>query len=154
MHVWEHRPLTAGEIAIGRSVFNDSVDWTPVRVLQAPPFAFGAMVPLGRTIVFGRWRAPRDFVRAPLNEQGWFAHELAHVWQASHGKALALAKLRALGKSAYFVKQRTGAKLDDYNIEAQAEIVRYLFLARAGKPDAGSPNPDWLESIWRSEPRA
>ena len=148
MQSWERRGLTAGEIEIGRNMFGDTIGWTRVRVLQIPALQFGAMVPFGKTIVFGRWRAGRDFALASLDQQGWFVHELAHVWQASRNTLLALAKCRALGSKAYIVKPRVGAKLGDFNIEAQAEIARHLFLWRAGKPEAGAPDKEWLEKVW------
>lgn len=148
MKVLERRTLTPGEAALGRSVFGEEIDWPGVRVLQAPALGFAAMVPLGRTIVFSRWRARRDFAEAPVSEQGWFVHELAHVWQAGRGVLLAAGKLAALGKSAYAYKPRTGAKLSDYNIERQGEIARHLFLARAGAGEATAPPRDWLEQVW------
>lgn len=142
------RYLTAGEIALGRSVFGDEIDWPRVRILQTRRLGFGAMVPLGCTIVFSKWRAVRDFAHAPLDEQGWFIHELMHVWQAARGVMLAGAKLGALGKGAYVYKPRAGVALKRYNIERQAEIARHLFLARAGAREDGMPNADWLEEIW------
>jgi hypothetical protein len=148
MHPWERRALSAGEIALGRGVFGDAIDWPRVRVLQAPALPFGAMVPLCKTIVFARWRAAKDFASAPLNEQGWFVHELTHVWQAARGTVLAAAKLGALGKKAYTYKPRVDAKLSSYNIESQAEIARHVFLARAGKAEAGAPPREWLEDVW------
>jgi hypothetical protein len=152
MHPWERRALSAGEIALGRGMFGDVIEWDRVRVLQAPALPFGAMVPLGKTIVFARWRAWKDFADAPLSEQGWFVHELTHVWQAARGTVLAAAKLSALGKKAYAYKPRAGAKLSSYNIESQAEIARHLFLARAGEPQAGVPARAWLEAIWKTGP--
>ena len=148
MQAFERRALTAGEIKIAKSVFGDGIDWACVRVLQTPALPFGAMVPFGKTIVFGRWRAARDFSLAPLAEQGWFVHELAHVWQASRNTVLAFAKLAAMGRRAYMLKPRSGTKLSDFNIEAQAEIARHVFLWRAGKPEPGAPDKDWLEKIW------
>jgi len=149
MRVGQRRRLTEGEIRLGRDVFGDEIAWSRVRVLQAPPLGFGAMVPLGRTIVFSRWRAARDLAESSIDEQGWFIHELMHVWQAAHGVVLALAKLGALGKHAYVYKPRPGAKLSHYNIERQAEIARHLFLARAGAK-AETPPRDWLEDVWAS----
>jgi hypothetical protein len=70
------------------------------------------------------------------------------VWQAARGTVLAAAKLGALGKKAYAYKPRMDAKLKSYNIESQAEIARHLFLARAGKVEAGVPPWEWLEEIW------
>lgn len=145
----ERRRLTQGEIDLGRLVFGDEIDWPRVRVLQAPSLGFGAMVPLGRTIVFSRWRAAHDFSPAPLDEQGWLVHELMHVWQAKHGVPLALAKLGALGKLAYTYAPKPNAKLKHYNIERQAEIARHVFLARAGS-QADIPPRSWLEDVWAS----
>ncbi len=147
MRIGENRSLTDGEIALGRGVFGDEIDWSVVRIVQTRPLGFGAMVPLGRTIVFSKWRAARDFAAASLGEQGWFVHELMHVWQAKRGIVLAGAKLGALGKGAYVYKARD-MKLRRYNIERQAEIARHLFLARAGFEERGMPEKAWLEKIW------
>lgn len=148
MRTGEMRTLTAGEIALGRSVFADEIDWPRVRIHQAPRLGFGAMVPLGKTIVFSKWRAARDFSGASQHEQGWFVHELMHVWQAARGVVLAGAKLGAIGAKAYHYMPKAGAGLSHYNIERQAEIARHLFLARAGAPEPGAPPRDWLEDVW------
>lgn len=144
----QKRPLTPGEISLGQSVFGDEIDWPRVRIVQASGLGFGAMVPIGRTIVFCKWCAARDFADASLDEQGWFIHELMHVWQAARGVMLAGAKLGALGKGAYVYKARPGATLKNYNIERQAEIARHLFLARAGATEPGMPPSAWLEEVW------
>ncbi len=148
MVAFEKRTLTHGEIALGAIAFGEEIVWDDVRVVQAPPLGFGAMVPVGRTIVFSKWRAARDFHYTSADEQGWFVHELMHVWQAAHGTALAFAKLGALGDKAYRYQPRPGAKLRHYNIERQAEIARHLYLARIGEPDAEAPPRAWLEEIW------
>lgn len=148
MAIWERRRLTEGEIALGRILFGDEIDWSSVRVLQAPPLNFGAMAPFGRSIVFSRWRAWRDFAKAPVAEQGWFVHELMHIWQARRGKFLPLAKLKAIGKRAYAYKAGPGLKLRDFNIERQAEIARHLWLARMHANAAEAPPRDWLEAVW------
>ncbi len=146
MGVFTRRALTAGEVALGRALFGEEVAWGTVRVAQLPPLGFAAMVPTGRTILYSRARARLDFVQAPLAEQGLFVHELAHVWQAERGVVLALAKLLAIGRGAYRVEMRAGARFAAYNIEAQAEIVRLLFLTRAGV-DTGAPRA-WFEEVW------
>jgi hypothetical protein len=148
MATGERRALTAGEIALGRTVFGDEIAWRKVRVLQAPRLGFGAMVPLGKTIVFSKWRAAHDFAKASLDEQGWFVHELMHVWQAARGVFLAGAKLGALGAAAYTYAPKPAARLTHYNIERQAEIARHLYLARAGANAAGMPPLGWLEDVW------
>lgn len=145
----QRRGLTPGEITIGRSVFGDEMVWRKIRIHQASALGFGAMVPLGRTIIFSKWRAAHDFAAAPIWDQGWFVHELTHVWQAARGVVLAGAKLGALGTAAYAYEPNT-PKLSAYNIERQAEIVRHLFLARADAPEQGAPSKDWLEKTWAS----
>jgi hypothetical protein len=148
MRLFERRRLTENEIAMARTVFADEIDWSRIRLWQLPKLNFTAMVPFGRAVLFSRWNAWRDFSQAPLAQQGWFIHELTHVWQAKRGAVLALAKLGALSKDAYTYKQKTGAKLKKYNIERQAEIVRHLFLARAGAPEKSAAPKEWLEEVW------
>src|SRR5262249_26468399 len=126
MKTFERRSLTAAECMLGQSVFGAEIAWARIGVLQAPFLGFSAMVPLGHTIVFSRWKAPRDFGAVDAAEQGWFVHELAHCWQAVRGVVLVGAKLRALGDGAYKYAAKPGARLRDYNIESQAEITRHL----------------------------
>lgn len=150
----ERRALTSGEVALGRIVFGDEIEWPRVRVFQAPPLGFGAMAPFGGLIIFSKWRAPKDFAQAHVSEQGWLIHELAHVWQSARGMFLPALKLGALGKQAYAYKAQKVARLRDFNIERQAEIARHLFLARVGACEAGMPEPDWLEDVWEKRAKA
>lgn len=148
MHAFERRALTGGEKDIARVVFGREIDLDAVRIQQAPPAPFAAMVPHRRTIVFSMWRAARDFSDALAAERGWFVHELAHVWQARRGVLLAAAKLRAIGREAYAYRWEPGKLFGDYNIEQQAEIARHLYLARIGAPDLTAPSLERLESTW------
>jgi hypothetical protein len=148
MKAGNRRPLTAGERALAYGVFGDRLPLDGLRVLQAPPLPFLAMVPLGKTILFSRWRAALDFSAADSGEQGWFIHELAHCWQARRGVPLVFAKLRALGVRAYRYAAAPEKHFDDYNIEQQAEIVRHLFLARLGVAESGAPSRATLERLW------
>lgn len=148
LKLFERRTLTQGETALAQSIFEDEVDWARVTIVQAPRLGFGAMAPFGKTIIFSRWRAVRDFSGEGRATCGWLVHEMAHIWQAARGVNLPLAKLGALGKGAYRYKPRSGAALQNYNIERQAEIARHLYLARTGKPEAGAPPREWLEEIW------
>lgn len=148
MRVFDRRGLTKGEIAQGQGLFGDEIAWAKVRIVQAPPLGFGAMVPFGRSIIFSNWRAARDFTHAKPTVQGWFLHELTHVWQAARGVTLALAKTKALGKSAYRFTPHAHAALSDYNIEQQAEIARCLFHAR--RNEVSKVPLDWLERVWAS----
>lgn len=151
MDVWERRPLSEGEVALSRTIFGDEIGWEKVRVVQVPDrLGFAAMAPFRNTILFSKWRAWRDFSRAPLGEQAWLVHELTHVWQAHRGVPLMVAKLAALGRRAYRYRAKDGARLKDFNIERQAEIARHLFLSRAGQLDEKAPSAHWLEAVWAS----
>ncbi len=149
MRTGARRALTEGEIALARILFADEITWDRVRIAQAPKLGFGAMAPFAALIIFSNWRAPADFSGVTAHEQGWFVHELAHVWQSAHGMFLPLLKLKALGKRAYKY-QPQAALLGAYNIERQAEIARHLWLARVGAADPGAPNRAWLEDVWAS----
>lgn len=144
MAIGQRRGLTAGEIALSHEMFGASIAYDRVRIVQAVPLAFGAMVPLGGTIVFARWRAALDFTVTLVEEQGWFIHEMAHVWQAGQGILLPLAKLAALGRGAYSVRLRPGQPLAAYNIEAQAEIARLVWRARI----LGAEPDHELQALW------
>lgn len=149
------RPLSAGERAMAVSMFGAKTGWDDVQILQLPAVApWGAMVPLGRTVVFGAWRAADDFAAADLHEQGWFVHELAHVWQAGRGVPLALAKLSAIGRAAYRADWGVDRPFAAYNIEQQAEIVRFAFLARRGRPDPEGPSLRRLAALWPNRANA
>ena len=148
MHSGAKRRLTQREVALGRIVFGDEIAWGRVRIAQAPPLGFGAMAPIAHWIIFSNWRAPLDFGDVSAHEQGWFVHELAHVWQSQQGMFLPALKLMALGKGAYAYKACKDAALRDYNIERQAEIARHLWLARRGCADKAMPDRDWLEAVW------
>jgi len=155
MRDFTRRPLTAGEIALGRSLFADAVAWERIGVVQAPKVAgFGAMAPNGCMIVFAAWRAALDFARCGIEEQGWFAHELAHLWQAARGVHLPLAKLRALGRAAYRADWSADRPFEAFNIEQQAEIVRFAFLARCGRPDPTGPDVRRLAALWAPQSMA
>ena len=83
-----------------------------------------------------------DFAGAPLSRQGLFIHEMTHVWQSQTRGRFYLPLMRhPLCRYRYdFVP---GRPFERYGLEQQAEIVRHVFLARAGFR-AFSPPPDIL----------
>ena len=93
------RVLTAGEIALARSVFGDAIDYSHVRLFQGKWWPFqprqSAMAPMG-DIWFhpdgGGWSD--DFSDEPLGRQGFFIHELTHVWQTQKGGRFYLPLMR------------------------------------------------------------
>ena len=82
----EDRALTSGEIEIARSVFGDTIDYTKVRLFKRKWWPFhprnSAMAPMGNIYFHpegGAWS--EDFAKESLSRQGFFIHEMTHVWQ-------------------------------------------------------------------------
>ena len=130
------RPMTAGEIELARSVFGDAIDYSKVRLVEGKWWPFqprrSAMAPTG-SIWFhpdgGGWS--EDFSREPLSRQGFFIHELTHVWQAQKGGKFYLPLMRH-PFCRYSYELNPGKPFGRYGIEQQAEIVRHRFLADRG----------------------
>jgi len=137
------RGLTAGERALVHSVFGDAVDSSKVRLVRGKFWPFQpprtAMAPMG-DIYFhpngGGWS--EDFSRASLAAQGFFIHEMTHVWQAQKGGRFYLPLMRH-PFCRYRFELQPGKAFESYGLEQQAEIVRYAFLARNGAAVAICP---------------
>ena len=83
------------------------------------------------------WFHPRgpsyrdDFSTEPLEWQGFFIHEMTHVWQAqARGRWYLPTHRHPLCRYRYDFEP--GQPLARYGIEQQAEIVRHAFLLRNG----------------------
>ena len=141
----QSRPLTAGEVELGRSMFGDAIDYGQVRIVRRKWWPFqprnAAMAPSGSIWfhpVAGGWSD--DFSKAPLGRQGFFIHEMTHVWQAQKGGPLYLPLIRhPFCRYAYELKP--GKPFRRYGIEQQAEIVRHRFLADRGVSVDRRPDP-------------
>jgi hypothetical protein len=128
--------MTSGEIALARSVFGDAVDYKAVRLFKGKWWPFqprnSAMAPTG-DIYFhpegGAWSD--DFARESLGRQGFFIHELTHVWQAqAKGRFYLLMMRHPFCRYAYELEP--DKPFNRYGLEQQAEIVRHVFLAKHG----------------------
>jgi hypothetical protein len=142
------RPLTPGEIELSRSIFGDTIDYLKVRLVLGKWWPFhprrAAMAPMG-DIWFhpdgGGWS--EDFSNEPLSRQGFFIHEMTHVWQAQKGGRFYLMLTRH-PFCRYEYELRLGKPFARYGIEQQAEIVRDRFLADRGMMVAIPPPRDLL----------
>ena len=132
------RPLTPGEIDLARSIFGDAIDYAKVRLIKGKWWPFqprnAAMAPTGHI-----WFHPvaggfsEDFSKEALGSQGFFIHELTHVWQAQKRGRFYLPLMRhPFCRYAYRLK--AGRPFHRYGLEQQAEIVRHRFLADRGVP--------------------
>jgi hypothetical protein len=132
----ERRPLTLGEIDLARSLFGDSIDYSKVQLVKGKWWPFhprnAAMAPMG-SIYFhpegGVWSA--DFSKEPLGRQGFFIHEMTHVWQSQAKGRFYLPLMRHPFCSYRYTFDPERA-FERYGIEQQAEIVRHVFLAERG----------------------
>lgn len=142
------RSLTVGEIAMVRAIFGGAIDVSKVRLIEAKWWPFhppgAAMAPMGNIYFHpkgGGWSD--DFSSEPLSRQGFFIHEMTHVWQAQKGGPLYLPLMRH-PFCRYRYELRPGKPFNHYGIEQQAEIVRHAFLASRGAAVEDAPPPEML----------
>ena len=119
-----------------RSIFADAVDYSKVRLVKGKWWPLqpknAAMAPNGNIYFHpsaGGWS--EDFSNEPLGRQGFFIHEMTHVWQAQRGGRLYLPLMRH-PFCRYSYRLRPGKMFESYGLEQQAEIVRHRFLADRG----------------------
>jgi hypothetical protein len=135
------RPLTTRERALAQSVFGNALDYARIRIHNRKWWWFHprrvTMAPDGHL-----WFHPGsdlfcdDFCDRSLKLQGLFIHELVHVWQHQQGIFL---PLRRHPFCRYDYSLKPGWRLERYGIEQQAEIVKHVFLLRAGVKVPGAP---------------
>src|SRR5438270_13715951 len=130
------RGLTSGEIALARSVFREAIDYSKVRLVKGKWWPFhprrAAMAPMGNIYfhpVDGGWSD--DFSNEPLGRQGFFIHEMTHVWQAQKCGRFYLPLMRH-PFCRYSYELKPGKPFNRYGLEQQAEMVAHVFLAGHG----------------------
>jgi hypothetical protein len=137
------RSLTPGEIALARSVFGDSIDYSNVRMVSGKWWPFqprnAAMAPCGNIHFHpagGLWS--EDFSKEPLSLQGFWIHEMVHVWQAQRWGRFYLPLMRQ-PFARYRYDLKPGKPFARYGLEQQAEMVRHRFLADRGSTILAPP---------------
>lgn len=144
----KRRSLTPGEIALSRSIFGETIDYSRVRLVEGKWWPFhprgAAMAPMGNIWFHpdrGGWSD--DFSKEPLRRQAYFIHEMVHVWQAQKGGKFYLPLMRhPFCRYSYELKR--GKPFERYGIEQQAEIVAHRFLADRGVETACAPPRELL----------
>lgn len=132
------RPLTTGEIALARTVFGDSIDYTTVTLTDGKYIFFQpegtAMAPNGNLYMYGCYFA--DYSAEDSYRRSLFIHEMTHVWQFQNkvlNPLVAVAELNLQHKfnyaAAYDFHLDGKKDLTDYGMEQQAAIVQEYFLA-------------------------
>lgn len=143
------RPLTAGEVAMARLIFKDSIDYSKVRVHNEEYLPFGfqddetAMAPNGNM-----YFNPKMFVQdySAIDDRAkkiWFMHEMTHIWQYQlgysvswHGFWIAVTG-GYIGDRAYKIDPTDSENspdknkdFSDFNFEQQAMIVQNYYGAK------------------------
>lgn len=85
-----------------------------------------------------------DFSCQSVQLQGFFLHEMTHVWQSQQGIFLPFAR-HPFCRYAYAI--RPGQPFHRYGIEQQAEIIRHAFLLRQGASVPGAPDVSVYEGL-------
>lgn len=143
------RSLTRGEIEMAQSIFGNAIDYSKVRLIEGKWWPFhpkrAAMAPTG-SIWFhpdgGGWS--QDFSLEPLNLQGFFMHELTHVWQSQRRGRFYLVLMRhPFCRYDYVIE--AGKPFVRYGLEQQAEMVRQRFLADRGVAVSTPPPRELLD---------
>jgi hypothetical protein len=135
------RPLTSGEIAMARLLFKDAIDYSRVKVHNDEYLPFGlqpddtAMTPNGE-IYFNKKHFKEDFSSTDVYTKQWFIHEMVHVWQYQLGYPVRLRGAIRIGLG-YDYELKAGAKLGDYNMESQGDLLAdYFALKHLNAPQA------------------
>lgn len=138
----KERQLTQGEITLAKRVFKDSLDYKKIRIHRGKYIFFqpdnSGMTPNGEIYVHGIYRS--NYAASQLELQGFFIHEMAHVWQYQldvlNPVAAAIWESLKHGfqyDDTYIYKLAKGKDLLDYAIEQQASIIEdYTLLKHLG----------------------
>ena len=147
----DERVLTSGEIDLVRTIFGDAIDCGRVRLVKRKWWPFqpknAAMAPCGNIHFHPHgtlWS--QDFSREPLWLQGFWIHEMTHVWQAQRYGRFYLPLMRQ-PFSRYRYEIVPGRSFARYGLEQQAEIVRQTFLLRRGYRLVDAPPLEELEKL-------
>ncbi len=143
------RPLTAGEVAMARLIFKDSIDYSAVKIHNEDylPFDFQdddtAMVPNGNM-----YFNPKSFLQdfSVVDDRGkmmWFMHEMTHIWQNQLGYSVSWHGFWTfitggyIGSRAYKIDPTDSENspdknkdFSDFNFEQQAMIVQNYYGAK------------------------
>ena len=123
----QSRQLTAGELALARSVFGDSINLDSVQLKTAWWVLKNYAVSPNGNIYFHPADWVTDFSQSSLAKQSWLIHELTHVWQLQQG----LKVIRgAIINRRYDYVLEAGKSFFNYGIEQQARMVQDYFVRR------------------------
>lgn len=152
------RPLTSGETDLAHSMFGNSIDYSRVRMIRRKWWPLqprnAIMAPSGNLHFHPHGNTwSDDFSKESIALQGFFIHEMTHVWQAQKKGRFYLVLMRH-PFCRYDYAIRAGWPLERYGLEQQAEIASHAFMMRHGVGVPGVPACAQLETILPREWRA
>ncbi|MEZ0226896.1 MAG: hypothetical protein ACAH83_20250 [Alphaproteobacteria bacterium] len=136
------RAMAPGEIALAKSIFGDSIDYSRVRVCRKISESSAIATALKNHIfVPPGWDQTGDISAQSDNNiqdalrKGVFLHEMTHVWQDGKSlmwvfKSLATGFQGSIGRDVYKYDMHDGKKFTDLGIEQQARLVEDFVVAR------------------------
>ena len=151
------RGLTEAELSLVPSEMQKAINLSLVRLINRAhnPFALNKILVRGHDIYWPQM--PANFAATKITVQSLLIHELAHVWQYATGRLTAFRYVTQPRNWRYRYEVRPDARLDDYAIEAQADLVQDWFRIRRGLPPSRyrgePPTRGWIEDIVRLSPR-
>ncbi len=131
------RELTTGERKVAREIYGKSIRYSKVRIHQGKYFFTqppdSGMTPRGE-IYASDTAYHDDYSNESAGTQGFFIHEMGHVWQYQNGilnpiwSALKIQISHGFKYgAAYAYRLDAGKTLTDYNMEQQASILEDYF---------------------------
>ncbi|HBO38476.1 MAG TPA: hypothetical protein DD638_07410 [Pasteurellaceae bacterium] len=136
------RLLTAGELALAKNIFKDSIDYSKVKIHRGEYLWFGiqnnhtAMTPNGE-MYFPKNIYKKDYSDGDNFDKHLFVHEMVHIWQYRLGYSVKsvgiwIGMKGGYGKGApayqYEHLLSTRKKLSEFNMEQQADIIADFFV--------------------------
>lgn len=140
---------------MARTIFGDAIDYAPIRIKRRKWWPLQpkriTMAPDGHLYFHPKGHAYcEDFAAKPLATQGFFIHELTHVWQTqTRGRWYLILNRHPFCRYTYSLKP--GAPLTAYGIEQQAMIVQHAFWLRQGAKLAGVADRSAYDVLVRFE---
>jgi hypothetical protein len=147
----DSRPLSAGEIALARLIFGDSIDYSRVKIHRRGYLWLGlqradvAMAPNGE-IYFGRKCFKNDFSRENASSRHWFIHEMTHVWQHQLGYPVKWRGAIRIGLNYRYILE-PNRKLGNFNMEAQGDLLADYFALRFLREPRVMARPEYRDDI-------
>ncbi|SFU18405.1 hypothetical protein SAMN05192562_10956 [Kosakonia arachidis] len=132
-----YRPMTAGEIRMARTLFQNAINYSAVKIYNGDYLPFGlqnsrvAMTPDGN-MYYPEALFREDFSFGDITDKALFMHEMGHVWQHQMGVNVRTRGLVSWASS-YEYSLPNEKDLADYSLEQQASIIAdYYVLTNFG----------------------